>query len=35
MENGVTHNNLIKNDVQTVIPLKDLSNFCFDLKIVY
>ena len=27
MENGVTHNNLIKNDVKIVIPLKHLSNF--------
>ena len=28
MENGVTHNNLTKNNVKIVIPLKYLSNFC-------
>ena len=27
MENGVTHNNLTKNDVKVVVPLKHLSNF--------
>ena len=27
MENGMTHNNLTKNDVKVVVPLKDLSNF--------
>ena len=27
MENGVTHNNLTKNDVKVVAPLKRLSNF--------
>ena len=27
MENGVTHNNLTKNDVKIVVPLKYLSNF--------
>ena len=27
MENGVTHNNLTKNDVKIVVPLKHLSNF--------
>ena len=33
MENGVTHNNLIKNDVKIVIPLKHLSNFWKNLNI--
>ena len=33
MENGVTHNNLIKNDVKIVIPLKHLSNFWRNLNI--
>ena len=33
MENGVTHNNLIKNDVKIVVPLKYLSNFWRNLKI--
>ena len=33
MENGVTHNNLIKNDVKIVVPLKYLSNFGRNLKI--
>ena len=28
MENGVTHNNLTKNNVKIVTPLKYLSNFC-------
>ena len=27
MENGVTHDNLTKNDVKAVVPLKHLSNF--------
>ena len=27
MENGVTHDNLTKNDVKVVVPLKHLSNF--------
>ena len=27
MENGVTNNNLTKNDVKVVVPLKHLSNF--------
>ena len=27
MENSVTQNNLTKNDVKTVVPLKHLSNF--------
>ena len=27
MENGVAHNNLTKNDVKVVVPLKHLSNF--------
>ena len=33
MENGVTQNNLIKNNVKTVIPLKHLSNFWRNLNI--
>ena len=33
MENGVTHNNLTKNDVKIVIPLKCLSNFWRNLNI--
>ena len=32
-ENGVTHNNLTKNDVKIVIPLKYLSNFWRNLHI--
>ena len=32
MENGVTHNNLTKNDVKVVVPLKHLSNFLEKLK---
>ena len=28
MENGVTHDNLTNNDVNVVVPLKHLSNFC-------
>ena len=33
MENGVTQNNLIKNNVKFVIPLKHLSNFWRSLSI--
>ena len=33
MENGVTHDNLIKNDVKVVVPLKHLSNFWRHLDI--
>ena len=33
MENGVTHNNLTKNNVKIVIPLKHLSNFGRNLNI--
>ena len=33
MENGVTQNNLIKNNVKIVIPLKHLSNFWRSLNI--
>ena len=33
MENGVTHNNLTKNDVKVVVPLKHLSNFWRSLNI--
>ena len=33
MENGVTHDNLTKNDVKVVAPLKDLSNFWKHLDI--
>ena len=33
MENGVTQNNLIKNNVKIVIPLKYLSNFWRNLNI--
>ena len=33
MENGVTQNNLIKNTVKTVIPLKHVSNFWRNLNI--
>ena len=33
MENGVTHNNLTKNDVKIVLPLKHLSNFWKNLNI--
>ena len=33
MENGVTNNNLTKNDVKIVVPLKHLSNFCRNLNI--
>ena len=33
MENGVTNNNLTKNDVKDVVPLKHLSNFWRSLDI--
>ena len=33
MENGVTHNNLTKNNVKIVVPLKYLSNFWRSLNI--
>ena len=33
MENGVTHNNLTKNDVKVVVPLKHLSSFWRSLNI--
>ena len=33
MENGVTHDNLTKNDVNVVVPLKHLSNFWRHLDI--
>ena len=33
MENGVTHNNLTKNDVKVVVPLNHLSNFWGSLNI--
>ena len=33
MENGVTHDNLTKNDVKVVVPLKHLSNFWRQLDI--
>ena len=33
MENGVTHDNLTKNDVKVVVPLKHLSNFWGRLDI--
>ena len=33
MENGATHNNLTKNDVKVVVPLKHLSNFWRSLNI--
>ena len=33
MENGVTHNNLTKNDIKVVIPLKHISNFWRSLNI--
>ena len=33
MKNGVTQNNLIKNNVKIVIPLKYLSNFWRNLNI--
>ena len=33
MDNGVTHDNLTKNDVKIVVPLKYLSNFWRHLDI--
>ena len=33
MKNGVTNNNLTKNDVKVVVPLKHLSNFWRSLNI--
>ena len=33
MENGLTHNNLTKNDFKVVVLLKHLSNFCRSLNI--
>ena len=33
MENGVTHNNLTKNDVKVVVPSKYLSNFWRSLNV--
>ena len=33
MENGVTQNNLTKNNVKIVVPLKYLSNFWRNLNI--
>ena len=33
MENGVTHDNLTKNDVKVVVPVKHLSNFLRHLDI--
>ena len=33
MENGVTHNNLTKNNVKVVVPLKHISNFWRSLNI--
>ena len=33
MENGMTHDNLTKNDVKVVVPLKHLSNFWRQLNI--
>ena len=33
MENGVTHDNLTKNDAKVVVPLKQLSNFWRHLDI--
>ena len=33
MDNGVTHDNLTKNDVKVVVPLKHLSNFWRQLDI--
>ena len=33
MEKGVTQNNLTKNDVKVVVPLKHLSNFSKSLNI--
>ena len=33
MENGIAHDNLTKNDVKVVVPLKHLSNFWKSLNI--
>ena len=33
MDNGVTHDNLTKNDIKIVVPLKHLSNFWRHLDI--
>ena len=33
IENGVTHNNLTKNDAKVVVPLKNISNFWRSLNI--
>ena len=33
IEDNVTHNNLTKNDIKVVVPLKYLSNFCRSLDI--
>ena len=33
VEDGVTHNNLLKNDVKVVVPVKHLSNFWRSLNI--
>ena len=33
MENGVKYNNLTKNDIKIVVPLKHLSNFWRSLNI--
>ena len=33
MENGVTRNNLTKDDVNVVVPLKHVSNFWKSLNI--
>ena len=33
IEDGVTHNNLTKNDVKIVVPLKYLNNFWRSLNI--
>ena len=33
LQNGVTHNNLTKNDVKVVVPLKHLINFWRSLNI--
>ena len=34
IENGVAHNDLIKNDVKIVVPLKYLSNFWRSLNLL-
>ena len=33
MENGVTHDNLTKNDIKLVVPIKHLNNFWRHLNI--